>query len=151
MMLDENLEFADATSVGTPNNSTVNVGDVIDLGAVVRDIGNGEPLYCVVQVTTAFTSGGAATVRFKLSSDSTATLSVDGTQTEHATSDAIAVASLVVGYQVVLPVPPHSPNYERYLGFQVQEAAGQALTAGAVNAFLTRDVAVYRAYADAVN
>lgn len=151
MWIDENLEFADATSVGTPNNTTVNVGDIIDTGGVVRDLGAGEPMYLVVQVTTLVTSGGAATVRFKLASDSTETIAVDGTQTEHLTSDSIAVASLVVGYTLVMALPSNSPNYERYLAFQVEEDAGQALTAGNVNAFLTRDARAYRAYADAVN
>lgn len=147
MIMDENAEFADATSVGTPNNTTVNVGDVMDSGAVVRDLGAGHPLYLVVQVTTAITSGGAATVRFKLVSDSTAVPSVDGTQTEHWTSDSIAVASLVAGYQLVITLPAGSPDYERYVGFQVQEDAGQALTAGNVNAFLTPDAALYKSYA----
>jgi len=34
MFMDNNLEFADATSVGTPNGSTGNVGDIIDTGSV---------------------------------------------------------------------------------------------------------------------
>ncbi len=151
MILDENLEFADATSVGTPNNSTVNVGDVVNLGAVQRDIGAGEPLYLVVQVTTAITSGGSATVSFILASDAGATPAVDGTQTEHWVSDKIAVASLVAGYTLVVPLPAGSPAYERYLGVQVRENAGQALTAGNINAFLTHDPRVYQNYADAVN
>lgn len=150
MILDETLEFADATSVGTPNNTTVNVGDVID-SAVVRDLGQGNPLYLVIQVTTAITSGGAATVRFKLVSDSTAVPSVDGTQTEHYTSDSIAKATLVAGYQLVVPIPWENPAFERYIGFQVQEDAGQALTAGNVNAFLTKDPAAWKSYPDAVN
>jgi hypothetical protein len=150
MILDERTEFADATSVGTPNNTTVNVGDVIDLQEA-RDIGAGHPLYLVVTVDTAIGSSGSATVRFKLSSDSTSTLSVDGTQTEHATSDAIAVASLIAGYKLVIPVPAENPAFERYLGFQVQEAAGSALNAGKVNAFLTHDASIWKAYADATN
>jgi hypothetical protein len=150
MILDERTEFADATSVGTPNNTTVNVGDVIDL-SVARDIGNGQPIYLVVQVTTAITSGGAATVSFLISSDSTTTLSVDGTQTSHWESDAIAVASLTAGYTLVTALPLESPAYERYLGFQVRENAGQALTAGNVNAFLTVDPYGWKSYADATN
>ena len=151
MMLDNNLEFADATSVGTPNNTTVNVGDIVDTD-VVRDLGAGIPLYLVVQVDTAIISGGAATVRFKLVSDSTSTIAVDGTQTEHATSDSIAVALLVAGFEFIIALPPEgSIAYERFLAFQVEEDAGQALTGGAVNAFLTLTPRAYRAYADAVN
>ncbi len=150
MYVDNNLEFADATSVGTPNSTTVNVGDIIDLG-VARDIGAGEPMYLVVQVTTALTSGGSATVRAKLVSDSTETIAVNGDQTEHATSDSIAVATWAIGYQLILPLPPESPPYERYLAFQLEEDAGQALTAGNVNAFLTPNPRAYQAYPDAVN
>ena len=150
MFLDANLEFADAVSVGTPNSTVVNVGDVVDLGAG-RDIGAGHPVYLVIQVDTAIVSGGAATVRFKLSSDSGATLSVDATQTEHITSETLPVATLIAGYSLVIPLPAESPAYERYLGFQVQETAGQALNGGAVNAFLTLDPRMYRGYPDAVN
>ncbi len=151
MWMDEDLEFADATSVGTPNNTTVNVGDIIDTGAVSRDLGAGEPLYLVVQVTTLIASGGSATVRFKLVSDSTDTIAVNGDQTEHWTSDSIAVASLVAGYELVIALPSNKPDYERYLAFQIEEDAGQALNAGNVNAFLTRDARAYKAYADASN
>ena len=151
MYMDEGLEFADAVSVGTPNSTTVNVGDIVD-SDFVRDLGTGEPMYFMVQVTTAIISGGAATVRFKLVSDSTETIAVDGTQTEHATSDSIAVASLIVGFEFLVPLPPEGGiAYERFLAFQVEEDAGQALTGGAVNAFLTPNPRSYRAYADAVN
>jgi len=135
--MDETLEFADATSVGTPNNTTVNVGDIIDTEALGRDLGNGQPLYLVVGVDTLVESGGAATVRFKLASDATTTIAVDGTQSEHITSDSIAVATLVAGYQFIATLPQGSQAYERYLAFQVEEDAGQALTAGNVNAFIT--------------
>jgi len=150
MILDERTEFADATSVGTPNNTTVNVGDVIDL-EVARDIGNSDQLWLVIQVSTAITSGGAAKCRFKLVSDAGATPAVDGTATEHATTDDIAVATLVAGYTLRIPVPAESPAYERYLGVQVQETAAQALTAGAINAFLTLNPSNWKSYADANN
>jgi hypothetical protein len=155
MILDERLEFADATSVGTPNNTTVNVGDVIDLGSPAQDLGSGHTMWLCVQVTTAITSGGSATVSFLLSSDSTATLSVDGTQSVHAESAVIAVASLTAGANLAIPVPIGIGTltpYERYLGVQVRENAGQALTAGAINAFLTFDPpASWISYPDAVN
>lgn len=149
MILDSNLEFADATSVGTPNNSTVNVGDVIDLGAAGNNIGDGEPLYFVVQVTTSIDSGGAATPSFLLSSDSGTTLAVDGSQTIHFETDAFALATVVAGFEFAtrLPNGNHGVPYERYLGFQIRESAGHALNAGAVNAFITKDIRAYKAYA----
>ena len=150
-ILDERLEFADATAVGAPNNTTVNVGDVVDL-TTARDIGNGHTMFLVIQVTTAITSGGAATVSFLMSSDAAATLAVNGTQTVHYESDIIAKASLVAGYELVVPVPLGSSSaYERFVGVQVKENAGQALTAGNINAFLTYDPRGWTAYPDAAN
>ena len=150
MWVDDKLEFADATSVGTPNNSTANLGDYMRLSDV-RDIGNGEPVYLVVQVTAAITSGGSAKVAFMLVSDATSSIATDGTATKHVESDDIAVASLVAGYQFVMPLPPRQPDWEEYVGLQIKETASQALTAGNVNAFLTTQPAVYKAYADAAN
>lgn len=152
MIMDERTEFADATSVGTPNNSTVNVGDVVD-SSVARDHGGGKPRpVLVIQVTSAITSGGSATVAFQLVSDAAATPAVDGTQTIHVVSDEIAVASLTAGFKLALPLPPEGDwAYERYLGFQVKETAGEALTGGAVNAFLVFDAPTWKSYADATN
>ena len=147
MILDNNLEFADATSVGTPNNTTVNVGDVIDLGTSGVDAGAGEPVYLVIQVTTAIASGGAAVTRFLLSSDAGATLSLDNSQTIHYESDEFTPAELVAGFSIVVPLPADSQGYERYLGFQIRETAGQALNAGNVNAFLTRNARTWKSYA----
>lgn len=149
-ILDSNLEFADATSVGTPNNTTVNVGDVIDLGLAGRNVGDGEPMYFCVEVTTAIGSGGAATVSFLLSSDSSTTLAVNGNQTIHYESDVFALATVVAGFRLVVPLPWGNPGvneYERYLGFQVRENAGQALNAGAVNAYITKNPRGWKAYA----
>lgn len=150
MIIDKLTEFADAATVGTPNSSTVNVGSTIDLG-VARDIGNGQPVYVVFIVQTAITSGGAATVKFQVASDSTSTPSVDGTQTVHFTSAAIPVATLVAGYKFSVALPTEGQAYEQYLGVQVAEAAGQALTAGAIDAFLSLDPVGWKAYPDASN
>ncbi len=151
MILDELTEFADATSVGTPNNTTVNVGDIIDTGTVVRDLGQGQPVYVVITVDTAIVSGGAATVAFLVVSDSTTTIATDGTATRHLESDAIPVATLVAGYTMVMQLPAVAPDYERYLAFQIREVAGQALTGGNVNAFLTVDPTGWTSYPDATN
>lgn len=131
--------FCSATSVGTPNNTTVNVGSQID-AQVVRDLGQGVPVYLVIQVVSAITSGGAATVSFKLSSDDSASLAVDGNQSVHWESAVIPKASLVAGYRLVVPLPPEADvPYEEFLGVQVTENAGQALTGGTIDAHLTLD------------
>lgn len=151
MILDETLEFCDATALSTSGTGYATIGDVIDL-STARDIGNGvPPLYLGLQVTTAVTSGGSATVSFILASDSSSTIQTDGTATEHIVTDAIAVASLTVGWQVfpVLPVGA-SIAYERYLGI-IQNVGTAALTAGAINAFLTPNPAAWKSYPDANN
>ncbi len=147
MILDSNLEFADAASVGTPNNTTVNVGDVIDLGTSGRDIGAGTPMYLVIQVTTSIGSGGAAVTRFLLSSDAGATLALNDTQTIHWESDEYTIAEMAAGFVVVVPLTSKGLGYERYLGFQIRETGSQALSSGNVNAFLTRDASQWTGYA----
>lgn len=144
MIFDEMTEFCDATSA-TINIGNAILGDVVDLGATptLRDIGNGEPLYLVLQVTTAF-AGAGATVTFDLCSDSTADLATS--KTTHLSTGAIPVANLAVGKQYSFALP-HGATYERYLGLW-ETVAATNLSAGAVNAFLTRDVALATAYPD---
>lgn len=148
MILDERNEFADATALSTAATGRALVGDVIDLGATSSDIGNGQPLYLVIQVDTDVTSAGAATVSFELASDASASIATDGSATVHAVTAAIPKASLVAGYvaaAVALPIG----SYERYLGI-LQNVGTAALTAGKVNAFLTTNVAKWVATADGI-
>lgn len=149
MILDERNEFCDATALNTGVAGSYLVGDVIDLGATSSDIGNGEPMYLVIQVDTAATSGGAATGQFHLCSDAQAAIAVDGSATYHFSTSAIPVASLVAGYHVAVVALPRG-TYERYLGV-VQTTGTAAFTAGKVNAFLTHDAAKWVATADATN
>jgi hypothetical protein len=149
MILSELDEFADATALSTSGTGRQLVGDVIDL-SVARDIGMGAPLYFVLQVVTAFTSGGAATVQFELASDAQAAIATDGTATEHFTSSAFALASLTANaILAIVPIPLEGPVYERYLGV-VANVGTAALTAGSVNAFLTANPPKWKAYADAI-
>ncbi len=146
MILDERNEFCDATSA-ILNIGNAIIGDVIDLGSAptLQDIGNGEPLYLVIQVTTAFV-GATSTTTFELKSDSTANLATSATT--HLSTGAIAVATLVEGYTKVMALPAEA-TYERYLGLW-ETVATANVTAGAINAFLTRDVAKWTALPDAL-
>lgn len=148
MILDNNLEFADATTIPTATGRSL-LGDVVDLD-VARDIGAGQTMYLVIQITTAVTSAGAATVSFELVSDAQSAIATDDTATRHATSFEFAKATLVAGFTIIVPIPPEDPDYERFLGV-ISNVGTAALTAGAANAFLTHDVRAYKAYADAVN
>lgn len=158
MILDERLEFLDATALNTGAAGTYLIGDVVDTGplgaqgvtVLNSDLSGGaDSLWLVVGVDTAATSGGAATLQIVLASDAQAAITVDGTETRHFISAAIPVASLVAGFYVARVMLPIG-TYERYLGI-LQITGTAAFTAGKLNAFLTNDVAAYRPYADAVN
>lgn len=157
MILDDRLEFADATALNTGAAGTYNIGDVIDTHGptighnagqnITRDLGVDGEQYLVVRVATAATSGGAATLQVRLVSDDTAAPSTT-TATVHATSAAIAVASLTAGATVLVTRLP-SGSYERYVGIQ-QITGTAAFTGGALDAFLTSDPSNWRATADNV-
>lgn len=154
MILDERLEFLDATALNTGAAATYLIGDVVDTGPltnqVVSDLSGGaDSLWLVVGVDTAATSGGSATLQIQLASDAQAAIATDGTATVHFASAVIPVASLVAGFYVARVMLPIG-TYERYLGI-LQITGTAAFTAGKLNAFLTNDVAAYRVYADALN
>ena len=149
MIMDANLELADAVALNTGAAGGYLVGSQIDLGAVHRDVGNGQPAYLVITVDTTATSGGAATAAFELRSDSTAVVD-EATGTFHGSTGAIPVASLVAGEQWVIPLPSEGNVYERFLGL-IQRTGTAAFTAGKINAFITLDAPAYLAYPDAVN
>ena len=152
MWLDERNEFCDAEALDTGGTGTDLEGDVIDLGIAAPDPGTGEPIFLVIQVTTAVTSAGAATVQFQLASDAAAAIATDGSASVHWDSGALAKATLVAGYTMIVALPPNggAEAYERYLGILVTVGTA-ALTAGAINAFLTKDPSHWKAHADATN
>ena len=155
MIMDERLEFGDELTCANEAGTTL-IGDVIDLG-VTRDVGQGQAMYLVIQVSTAFDGGAgtAGTTAFQLVSDAVAAIATDGSQTIHARTDTFAAATqLTAGTTLVLPLPMGDTGpgfgYERYLGVQqVQAAEGE--DDGAINAFLTFDPHGWHAYADGNN
>lgn len=133
MILDERNEFADATALSTAATGLALVGDVIDLGT--DGINEVEHIDLFINVDTAITSAGSATVEFQLVSDAQAAIAVDGSATVHYKSAAVPKATLVAGYTVVNVQLPKG-QYERYLGI-LQNVGTAALTAGKINAGLT--------------
>lgn len=150
MILDERTEFADGVSIAafTAAGGDQLIGDVIDLEQSGLDIGNGQPIYLVIQVDTTV-AGTSSTVEFKLASDAAAAIATDGSATVHYASGAIAEATLVAGYQIG-PIALPQGSYERYLGVQADVGTAN-LSAGAVSAFLTLDPHGNTALPDAVN
>lgn len=157
MILDERTEFADAVSVANAAGTDL-IGDVIDM-EVVRDIGNGQPVYLVITTDTEVITGGVAgTIKFQLASDAQAAIATDGTATVHfdtgtmVTDDAaLNDARLNAGGVIaVIALPLEGAVYEQFLGI-LAVVATTTVTAGNINAFLTLDPYGWKAHADAVN
>lgn len=143
MILDDTLEFADAVAANGTDASAI-VGDYQDLGTpATRDIAAGEPMWFVVQVTTAYSGGTSAEFQFR---SSTATALTGGTTTTHITTGAIAVASLPAGTMLAYRLP--LGTYQRYIG--AWKVTVGAVAAGAINAFITKDLPKNVLYANAI-
>lgn len=163
MILDERTEFADNVSVAAAAGTAL-IGDVIDLNSTAIAPNTttnleGSDMYLVIQTgaTEIITGGTAGTIQFHLVSDALATLGagVVANCTSHyataalVTDDAAANdASLSAGGLIYCGKLPHG-SYERYLGI-LCTIGTTTVTAGTINAFLTSDPALYRAYADNV-
>lgn len=155
MIMDDRLEFADAVSVAAAAGTAL-IGDVIDL-QVAGDIGNGYPIYLVITTDTEIITGGSAgTIQFILASDAQAAIATDGSATAHITTTAFVTddaaansAQLNAGGIIFMgPVPMEGVVYERYLGV-LAVIATTTVTAGKINAFLTKDPGKWKAYAEA--
>lgn len=142
MLMDQNLMLSDAQSLAQVAGSylsdkSIDLGSVTQVdslgNSVISDIGRGIPIEILVQVLTAITSGGSATVQAQL------VMADDGPLTSNLVvlqeTAAIAVASLVSGYQFRLGgmVPPGISK--RYLGVRYVIAVATT-TAGTVSATL---------------
>jgi hypothetical protein len=133
MIIDKYNVFSDAqeeTTVATHDSD-----NVVDLGADGDALAR--PMRLHVQVPTAVTSSGAATVQFKLM-----TSSDNGVADSYTTlwdSGAIGKDTLTQGHKVTGPAGVVVPgNCERYLKAQII-VGGAALTAGAFDIFLSPD------------
>lgn len=141
MYVDSQLLFSDAQAITSAVAST----NYIDLSEV-RDIGTGEDLYVVCLVDTAFTDTGSnSTLTVALEGDSSTTFTPDATQTLF-TFDAVSAAGTVKYAKLD---PGSAPLQLRYIQLKFTPVDGD-LSAGAVTAFITKDISKYRAYADAI-
>lgn len=118
MIMDKTAQFSSAQTFTTGNAT-----NVIDLGApgtvlgastaLSRDIGPGEPIPFMAQVTTAFSGAGTATIAIV----SAPTTSLTGGTTV-AQTQAFTATPLVAGYQIPLSILPNQLT-GRYLGVTV--------------------------------
>lgn len=147
MYVDKQLELSDAQAVTATAIST-NVIDLISNSSgknILRDIGTGQDVYLFVQTLAAATDASSdATLTVTLESDSTVDLATS--PTVHFTTGALSFAAFSPAGTQLVAVKLPAGNYERYLGVRFTVAAGP-LTAGTFDAFITTDVAQFRAYA----
>lgn|SRR5574343_1274218 len=140
MLIDIQNQFSNAQAITASAAST----NSIDLGAV-RNIGVGERLYIVFHVTTAFTDVGSdSTVTPSLQTDDNSAFSSAATVRTYDTLAALTAAGTYRYYE--LEPFTAAGTYERYLQVYYTVAGGN-LSTGAISAFLTHDIAAFRAYA----
>lgn len=148
MILDKRNEFADAVALNTGGAGTYVIGEQIDLGTAVN-VGAVDELYFVVNVDTGIAAGSAGTVTFQLVSadnDALTTNPVVHYQTAaFTTGTGTGTGALKAGTVLAAIKLPQGFDYKRYLGIR-QVTGTAAITAGKVNAFLTPDIAMWRAY-----
>lgn len=151
MILDKRTEFCDATALNTGAAGTYLIGSQIDL-SVARDVGNGQPVYLVILVSTGITvASSTGTVSFSLASDDSASISTS-TSTIHLTTPAFATSTSAIAAGTVLAcvaLPLEGNAYEPFLGI-LQTTGTTAINAGAIDAFLTFDPTGWQAYDNAI-
>lgn len=137
MFIDKNLQVSDAQAVTVTAAST----DVIDFGQTNPNVGMDDRSSMVITVDTAAEAAGAATVTFAVqdSADNSSFADV-------AVTTAIGKATLVAGYQHVIPMPT---KLRRYCRVNYTVATGP-LTAGAFSAQVVTGIQQNTAYPDAL-
>lgn len=139
MYLDKQLFFSEAQNVFSAG-TTVTSTNVIDLIKTGQDIGVGEELFIVVQVTTAFVGGTSIT--FNLVTDDNTGIS---SATLIAALGVLTIAQLAINTEWHFRVPPVQPNpMERYLA--INYVSTGTSTAGAVNTAIVKDIQRWKAY-----
>src|ERR1700677_1236414 len=95
----------DVTGAGSGNapNQKVGGGSSYIFGA---DIGVGRTIYAWFVVTTAFVTGGGATLRFEIQASPANSSNTASGYVTLAASQAFAASALTAGATLILPVPP---------------------------------------------
>lgn len=144
MILSEQLIFSDAQSIAAVA-STINSTNIIDTGApgtvygaaaaLDRNVGEGNGVHILCQVTTSVASGGAATLTFQIETADNAAFTTN--KVVVAQSRAYSVAEAVAGLQFGVDSLPD--DMQRFI--RVNYVIGTATTtAGAVTAAITHGV-----------
>ena len=128
MILDAHALFDDDRDVGVTVQELTST-NVLDFA--VAGIDAGAPLEVLIQFTEAVTSAGAATIQVKVYTDSAEGF---GTEVLLAQTGLMAIATMVLGYQVPLNVVPRSTDRYMRLKYDIATATTTAgtLTAGII-------------------
>jgi hypothetical protein len=154
MILDAFLAFDTAANLAqvTGTYTSANVLDLHATGALpvlsnlqgARDMGIGDKpaLKMLVQVVTAFTSGGAATLAISLQGAPDNGSAAPGSYTTWWTSPAYALATIAVAgarlFDMDMPRPPAGVGIPRFLRMSYA-IAGATTTAGTLGAYIVLD------------
>jgi len=137
MIIDKNLQVSNAQAVTVTAPST----DVIDFGQATPDIGMDDMSNMVITTSEAAAAVGAATVTFSVQDSADNVTFADVVVTA-----AIPKATLVAGYQHIIPMPY---TLRRYCRVNYTVATGP-LTAGKFSAQIVTGVQQNTAKPDAV-
>lgn len=121
MFIDKTLQVSNEQAVTATAAST----DVIDFGQLNPDVGMTDQCSMVITTDEAATAAGAATVTFSVQDSAD-----NATFADVAVTAAIGKATLVAGYQLVIPMPT---KLRRYCRVNYTVATGP-LTAGKFSA-----------------
>ena len=126
MILDASLVLSDAQVITATAASSNNIDQ---LAAGDAYVGN----FLVIRVNAAFAAAGAATLTIALECDSDSAFGSVRTLWQ---SSALAIATLIAGYEIKIRIPL---RVERYLRVNYTVATGP-FTAGSLDAFIVADV-----------
>ena len=135
MLIDKELIFSDAQAILDDGQSTnvLAVGDESDLG-------NGEPIYLLIVVNTAYSGGTGTQVEITLRSSNVEAMT---SPTVVLSTGVILTAALTAGAELFAGAVPRGTDGFLDLDFAFDNAYG----AGAVSAYLVKDLQAWRALA----
>ena len=135
-MITDKLLRVSEDQVLTLNATSAVSTNTIDLSQN-RDIGEGEELFFNFAITTAVASA-ATSVTFEIIASDAADL---GTPTVLASTGAIGYASLTLGTNIALPIPPRVGSLgQRYIGARYTTAGNNSAGAGKVTTDVVMDI-----------
>jgi hypothetical protein len=142
MILDKQLQLADAWSYSVWGNAGTYYGEkILDMTNTKTQIA-GKKMYCVVKMKAAAATG--TSLAFSLvgsTAEWTAAAGTGGTFTVIGTSGAILTASLTANTVVWVFALPDTIS-QRYLGLKVVSVESTDFDAGTIDAFLTDNLAL---------